>query len=205
MGRLISTSSVYFFLVLTILNIVLIDSFAVFGSWSRKVSSSVSMTATEVVKPVPKVPTTAWRWPTSWPFPDDFLTVVENKTEDAIGGFSPQVRSKVSDHLVHFLFEDCNVLEIGSDAESVLPQSSLYDLCAGVAITEDALSKCQTRVVKTDINSDETLPYYSRTFDLVITSDSLTIIILMCLFSNDIEGGSIKWYRASDKSKGFIP
>ena len=52
----------------------------------------------------PKVPSTAWKWPPSWPFPVDFLELVDldagNKTvlsTPVVGVFQQHIKSNVPD------------------------------------------------------------------------------------------------------------
>lgn len=73
-------------------------------------------------KILPKVPSTAWRWPPSWPFPDDFQS---NTTTFSKKPLSPTSLDSLTSHLSQFIKSDSSVLEIGTASYSVLPNIAL--------------------------------------------------------------------------------
>jgi len=130
------------------------------------------MTSTEEVKiaPLPKVPTSAWRWPPSWPFPDDFFVPVEVIEESSIGGgFSNAGRSKVQEHLSYYLTTGSDILEIGSDKLSSLPSSIRFNSISSIALVESALTDSPSKKVA-NLNVSNILDFPSNNFDFVRTS-----------------------------------
>eukprot|EP01041_Mallomonas_annulata_P010787 gene10787-22518_t len=135
------------------------------------------MTSTESeARPVPKVPSTAWRWPAAWPFPEDYLQVVEPKTGED-GGFLDDARSKVEEHLGIFTDRESTVLEISCDKSSLLPSSLKTDKTSFVALTKDALVDENSRVF-IDLNAENPiLPWKSNTFSSVVLSNGIESLV----------------------------
>jgi hypothetical protein len=80
---------------------------------------------TSDMMPIPKVPTSAWRWPSVWPFPDDYLT---NSTTFSKKPVSDKILEAVSDHVTKFIPKTAKVVEIGSSKYSLkrfLPNSDV--------------------------------------------------------------------------------
>lgn len=98
----------------------------------------------------PKVPSTAWKWPPSWPFPVDFLELVDldagNKTvlsTSIVGVFQQHIKNNVPD--------GASVLEVGD----------LNNLFAASGKSFDISSV------------DGPLPYESNSYDRIVISSGL--------------------------------
>jgi hypothetical protein len=109
----------------------------------------------QTIQTKPKVPASAWKWPASWPFPVDFLELIDvdvtNKTV-----LSQPVMSIFQQHIQNNLFDGASTLEIG--------HSNLAYLKA-IEQKDSKLESCEISKVT------EILPYDSATFDrIVITS-----------------------------------
>jgi SAM-dependent methyltransferase len=76
-------------------------------------------------KVVPKVPSSAWKWPKGWPFPVDFLELVDldagNKTT-----LSQPVINVFQQHVKNSMFDGASVLEIG-DMKTFFSTNSKLD------------------------------------------------------------------------------
>ena len=127
---------------------------------------------------VPKVPSTAWRWPPQWPFPPDFMDVVDNSSPETIPSETPMIDERFKDHIKNFLPEGCNVLEIGGRSRSLLPNNIKYDNKKIVSINSNN-NKGEGEGEGSDITCDInnfSLPYESQSFDRIVFSSNIDCI-----------------------------
>lgn len=81
--------------------------------------------STESTIPTPKVPSTAWKWPPVWPFPEDSLDAMpgaESNVQE--GGYSSTQINKLRDHIKAFASERANVLEVCSGESQGIVETS---------------------------------------------------------------------------------
>ena len=100
----------------------------------------------------PKVPSSAWKWPPSWPFPVDFLELIDldagNKTV-----LSQPVITVFRQHVQNNVFEGASVLEIG-DVRNLFSTAS----------------KLQSYDISTLAGP---LPFDSNSFDRIVVSSGI--------------------------------
>lgn len=106
--------------------------------------------------PIPKVPSTAWRWPPVWPFPDDYLSEVTTFSPKPI---SDVVLSYTSEHVSKFLPTESRVLEIGTEKYSLRENMQTQNI-QKVTISD---------FLKEDAD-------YSQEFDVIIFSSGIESI-----------------------------
>ena len=131
-----------------------------------------------------------WRWPTVWPYPDDFFSVSDNATtslEYFAGPLAPtgafitgEKLGALQEHFDRHLpaaGSDTKVLDLGAGAQTLLP--SAYTPgggIVGIGASEDEMKKndrLSERVVL-DLNDPDTvLPFSDKTFDVVVCTATM--------------------------------
>ena len=157
---------------------VLVDAFGVMpfrGAMRRSVCLQSTTDAAGVgvqVGPTPKVPTSAWRWPHAWPFPDDFMEVLAAE-EGVGGGFSPESVEAIQRHLAFFMADGASVLEISAMSDSVLHVGKSFGVTTGVPMRDGALGESATVSV---LEACGILPFEPSSFDYVVISSGIEYV-----------------------------
>jgi hypothetical protein len=122
--------------------------------------SKTQLLCTPVMQPSqikPKVPASAWKWPASWPFPIDFLELIDvdvsNKTV-----LSQPVMNVFQQHIQNNIFDGASILEIGDSNLAYLK----------------AIERKDSKLESFEISSmTEALPYDIATFDRIIITSGI--------------------------------
>ena len=124
----------------------------------RSIRVKTQLECTPVLEQLaPKVPATAWKWPPGWPFPVDFLELVEvnagNKTvltQPVVDIFSQFIQSRN--------FDGAKILEIGDPANVFVKAGGMKNV---------QLDSFQAMLL------DGPLPFESNSFDRIVVSHGL--------------------------------
>ena len=124
------------------------------------------MAATEAPsRPVPKVPSSAWRFPPVWPFPADFTERVDNPGSPA-EVVSEESVERLARHLRAFVSDGEAVLEIASEPTSLLPRDVALAKTERYLLDEQAVT-----------SRDFELPFASQSFDHVSLSSGIQYLV----------------------------
>lgn len=172
------------------------------------------MTVTDApvpVRPLPKVPSSAWRWPPVWPFPADFTEPVDNPHPE--GGeplLSGDAAARLRAHLQLYLTGTPALLEIGMPGEALLPE----------------LAKERFLVDERSLGASFALPQASASLDAVLVSSGVEYLVdpkdvfkevwrvlrpggqCFVAFLSKLEGSSLRpirmWTTMTDEQKIWI-
>ena len=142
---------------------------AIRSSRSRSGLRCVAL-APNVAELAPKVPTSAWKWPPGWPFPVDFLELIDldsgNKTvltQPVVDVFSQFIGAKS--------FDGASILELGDTSNIFVTPSAFKS------------SKLDSFEV---LKLDGPLPFESNSFDRIVVSSGVESLADPRAFFRDI-------------------
>lgn len=145
--------------------------------------------------PQPKVPSEAWRWPVQWPFPDDFMSLVDD--ESKIIEYNSNQIERISKHIEYFVGNSNNgkILEIGSDSKCSIPKSISFHEKVGVKLSPNAFNMAIandefTNIIEVDPSNDDIngykLPFEGSSFDHIIFSSGIEYIKEPTIFLKEV-------------------
>lgn len=157
------------------------------------------LSGTEISRPTPKVPASAWRWPPVWPFPEDFLsnaTLVPSLPAEG-------TTSLLVKHVGQFLEINNNILEIGVDATPIV--SSTF---ASKKITFEEIDSVPPRSVDSIVISSgiesvlDPKTYFKKVWKVLKPEGSCQV----CFFKSPVQDGTgLKmWTTMTEEQKVWI-
>ena len=158
-------------------------------------SSSEAKEGDNFGTPQAKVPSEAWRWPVQWPFPDDFMSLVDD--ESKIMEYNSNQIEKISRHIEYFVANTNNgrILEIGSNSICSIPKSISFHEKVVVKLSPNAFNLAIanndfTNVIEIDPSNDDIsgykLPYEGSSFDHIIFSSGIEYIKEPTIFLKEV-------------------
>ena len=140
------------------------------------------------VKPVPKVPASAWKWPPVWPFPPDYMDIVTNKSMYNTSSFSTAQIGAFQRHFNYYVPDGSIILEIGLQKESILPtyENSVKDPNIQYLALSDNAFEGEKVIKVTAIGNVTTIPLPDDGFDIIIMSTGVESLINPRDFFRDV-------------------
>ena len=103
----------------------------------------------------------AWRFPSRWPFPDEFTAVVNSSTSWKTSYFNEATKQAILQHLTNYIAPSSSVLELGCESARILPTSKSF------------LNLYSLRRIK---DYSFSLPFTSGSFDHVVLAGGVEYI-----------------------------
>ena len=127
----------------------------------------------DAVAPVPKVPSSAWKWPPVWPFPVDLMEVVTDEAKSKSFSFSLSQLDVFRKHLAYFVTPGMSVLEIGAQAESMMSKNVQVKVDY-LALTGSAFSReiSSVHALKMD-GTDALMPFAKNAYDVIVVTSGI--------------------------------
>ena len=138
---------------------------------ARRFATEVEST---VVKPVPKVPASAWKWPPMWPFPPDYLDPITDASTYSSIEFNEAQTTALQNHIKWYVEPSSAVLEIGAQKSGVLSPTTTNVKYS--SLSDGAFAGKASEVIIGADGNTVALSFSDETFDTVVVTSGIEAV-----------------------------